>query len=95
VKPAHPLSDVVAAGYAPSVRWLVEHIRRGDVPGFRVGRKGRGGAHHEYRMTDDDIEAFIESRRITKSQTEPQPEPSHVLTLTPRSARYHRTRGKA
>lgn len=59
----HDLQEVVDAGHAPSVRWLREGIARGDVPGYRVPRKGRGG-RCSYRMTDADIEAFIESRRV-------------------------------
>jgi hypothetical protein len=90
MKPAHTLAEVVAAGYAPSVRWLREHIRRGDVPGFTVGRRGRSGAPREYRMTDEDVEAFVESRRLAPTQKQHR-EPAAVLTLTPRSARYHRS----
>lgn len=77
----HSLQDVVDAGHAPSVRWLREAIRRGDAPGYRVARKG-GGGRCDYRMTDADIAAFIESRRVVPSV------PSRTgLKLTPGGAR--------
>nr|WP_052741247.1 DNA-binding protein [Mycobacterium sp. UM_NZ2] len=77
----HDLQEVVDAGHAPSVRWLREGIRRGEIPGYRVARKGTGG-RCDYRMTDADIEAFIESRRIVPAI------PSRTgLNLTPGGAR--------
>lgn len=64
MKRVHQLQDVVDAGWAPSVRWLREGIKSGDIPGRRLPRRGRGGSAG-YGMTDDDIEEFIEGRRVT------------------------------
>lgn len=85
MKRAHPLQDIVDAGYAPSVRWLQERLRAGEIPGIRVARKGRGG-RAEWRMTDADIEAFIESRRNT-----PTAPSSRTLNLTPAAQRRLRS----
>lgn len=63
---AHSLQEVVDAGWAPSVRWLREAIKRGDVPGRRLPRRGRGG-RASYAMTDEDIEQLIARRRVTPS----------------------------
>lgn len=79
----HTLQAVVDAGHAPSVRWLREAIARGEVPGYRIPRRGRGG-RGEYRMTDADVEEFIESRRITPTAAKPA---ATQLNLTSASAR--------
>lgn len=77
----HTLQEVVDAGHAPSVRWLREAIRAGRVPGYRVARRG-GGGRCDYRMTDADVEAFIESRRVVPAV------PSRTgLNLTPAAER--------
>jgi hypothetical protein len=60
---AHRLQDVVDAGLAPSTRWLQERLRRGDIPGIRVARHGRGGNRFEWRMTDGDVEALADALR--------------------------------
>jgi hypothetical protein len=60
---AHQLSDVVDAGLAPSVRWLQERLRRGDIPGIRVPRPVNRGCRFEWRMTDADVEALVASLR--------------------------------
>lgn len=84
----YTLQEVVDAGHAPSVRWLREAIRDGRAPGYRVARTG-GGGRCDYRMTERDIEEFIESRRIVP------PVPSRTgLNLTPAAAkRLVSTRG--
>ena len=66
MKRAHDLQEIVDAGWAPSVRWLREGIRRGDIPGRRLPRRGRGG-RAGYAMTDEDIEQFVEGQRATPS----------------------------
>jgi hypothetical protein len=60
---AHQLQAVVDAGLAPSVRWLQERLRRGDIPGRRVPRSTQNGCRFEWRMTDADVEALAESLR--------------------------------
>jgi hypothetical protein len=58
---AHSLQSLVDEGYAPSVRWLAEGIKRGDVPGHRIGRYWKN-----WMLTDDDLEQFL-----TGTQTAP------------------------
>ncbi|MGR6978390.1 helix-turn-helix domain-containing protein [Mycobacteroides abscessus] len=41
-----------------SVRWLVEQLRAGRIPGYKPGRS--------WRMTQADVEAAIETLRPTK-----------------------------
>jgi hypothetical protein len=49
----------VAAMYLPpewdGVLWLSRRLSRGEIPGYKVGRV--------WRMTDDDVTAFIDSHR--------------------------------
>jgi predicted GIY-YIG superfamily endonuclease len=59
----HSLQDVVDAGLAPSERWLRERLHRGDIPGIKVARHGRGGNRYEWRMTDADVEALVDQMR--------------------------------
>lgn len=52
----------VAAAYLPAEwadgeRWLRRHLNRGEISGYRVGRT--------WRMTEDDVAHFIDSRRNT------------------------------
>lgn len=63
MKRVHSLQEVVDAGWAPSVRWLRDAIKNGDIPGRALPRRGRGG-RASYGMTDDDIEELIEGRRV-------------------------------
>lgn len=49
---SHELEEVVAAGWAPSVRWLQARLRRGDIKGRKVGRT--------WKMSDRDVEALVE-----------------------------------
>lgn len=51
---AHSLQSLVDEGYAPSVRWLAEGIKRGDVPGHRIGRYWKN-----WMLTDDDLKKFL------------------------------------
>lgn len=53
LSPAHTLEEVVAAGWAPSVLFLLRRLRSGEIKGRKVGR--------EWRMSDSDIQAYIES----------------------------------
>ena len=50
---AHTLQDVVDAGWAPSVHYLTVRLRRGEIRGRKVGR--------HWRMSDDDVRAYVES----------------------------------
>jgi excisionase family DNA binding protein len=53
VKQAHPLEAVVEAGWAPSTHYLIVRLRRGEIRGRKVGR--------HWRMSDEDIQAYVES----------------------------------
>jgi hypothetical protein len=74
---AHRLEAVVDAGWASSVRWLQDEIRAGRISAVKIGR--------HWVMTDDDINAFIESRRNT-NRPPPQPRPTG-LVFTPTTER--------
>jgi hypothetical protein len=50
---AHTLEEIVAAGRAPSVRFLQVRIRRGEIKARKVGR--------DWKMCDADLEAYIDS----------------------------------
>lgn len=87
----------VAAMYLPpewkdGARWLSRRISAGRIPGYRVGRT--------FRMTDADVDAWIESCRPKPAKpapdvadTNPPTPPTTVYDgLTPRSrARLRRT----
>jgi len=64
---AHSLAEVVEAGWAPSVHYLVVRLRRKEIPGRKVGR--------HWVMSDDDVRAYIDSRSNHAAQ--PVPEDSH------------------
>lgn len=81
MKRLYSLQEVVDAGWAPSVRWLREAIKRGGVSGRRLPRRGRGG-RATYGMTDEDINDLIEGRRVTVTKRTVT-----GLNLTERSAR--------
>lgn len=53
MKEAHPLEEVVAAGWAPSTHFLVVRLRRGEIRGRKAGRT--------WVMSDSDIDAYVES----------------------------------
>ncbi|MGY4711768.1 helix-turn-helix domain-containing protein [Mycolicibacterium sp. CBM1] len=77
----YSLDEVVAAINAPSVRWLQEQIRAGRVPARKFGR--------QWRMTNADVDAMLESLR--NINTDPAKSASRASTnalgLTPRSHR--------
>lgn len=49
----HTLDELVDAGLAPSVRYLQMRLRAGRIPGRKIG--------HTWRMTDQDIDVYLES----------------------------------
>lgn len=67
----------VAAMYLPpewdGVLWLSRRLSRGEIPGYKVGRV--------WRMTDDDVTAFIDSHRKP-----PKPKPDMTDTGPPTPA---------
>lgn len=76
----HRLEEVVAAGLAPSVRWLQDQIRAGCIPAHKIGR--------HWVMTDADLEIALaswESHRI-RNQEPPAASP-RALSLTSTSLR--------
>ena len=77
----HSLTEVVAAGNAPSVRWLQQRIRAGRVPARKIGR--------HWRMTDADLDAMLESFRNTTIDpaASASRESTNALGLTARSHR--------
>ncbi|QJD50348.1 excisionase [Mycobacterium phage MarkPhew] len=71
----HPL-DEVAARIPCSERWLTEQVRAGRIPGRKIGR--------HWRMTDADIEAALDSFRVTPAgRKSVAPPPDRPITLTP------------
>lgn len=50
---AHKLQVLVAAGLAPSERFLQKRLRAGLIRGIKVGR--------EWRMTDEHIDEYVAS----------------------------------
>jgi excisionase family DNA binding protein len=62
MKQGHKLEEVVAAGWAPSVLFLQRRLRRKEIPGSKVGR--------EWRMSDDDLNAYLESLRNKPSEAD-------------------------
>jgi len=68
MKRAHTFADLVEAGWAPSVRYLEIRARRGDIKARKVGRV--------WRMTDGDVDAYIES--LSNDYREPEPAPIPV-----------------
>jgi len=73
----HALDEVVAAGNAPSVRWLQHQIRAGRVTARKIGRT--------WRMTNKDVEDMLDARRNVA--THYTVELSNSYGLTARSAR--------
>jgi hypothetical protein len=59
----YSLAEVAAMVLPPEwtggVRWLARRLNRGEISGYKVGRV--------WRMTDDDVQAFIESGRNTNT----------------------------
>lgn len=63
----------VAAVYLPAdwtdgVRWLSRRLNAGQIAGYRVGRT--------WRMTDDDVDAFLARRRNPHQDAKPATEPA-------------------
>jgi hypothetical protein len=79
----------VAALYLPpewkdGIRWLSRRLNAGEIRGYKVGRV--------WRMTDDDVAAFIEGHRNSPKPTAdaaddhpPMPATSIIDGLSPRS----------
>jgi hypothetical protein len=63
MKQAHPLEAVVEAGWAPSTHYLIVRLRRGEIPGRKVGR--------HWRMSDDDIQTYVASLSNRSVAVEP------------------------
>lgn len=81
---AYPLQDVVDAGYAPSVRWLAEGIKRRRIPGRMIGRYWS-----QWRMTEDDLAQFLGTAKPEVAEPEPIDEPvvGIISGLSSRGAR--------
>jgi hypothetical protein len=76
---AHPLDEVVEAGWAPSKEYLQVRLRRGEIRGKKVGR--------EWRMSDKDIEMYLESISNQPSELRDLKSQSPVVGLTAASMR--------
>jgi hypothetical protein len=72
----YSLAEVVAAGNAPSVRWLQREIRARHVSARKIGR--------HWRMTDQDITDMLEAlRNVTPTLAAPVHHPNpHGLSAT-------------
>ncbi|QWK51378.1 excise [Mycobacterium phage Stinson] len=80
-----PLAEV-AALIPCSERWLTEQVRAGRIPGRKIGRS--------WRMTQADIDAALESFRISpeSGRKSVAPAANRPLALTPTSRRRTRSR---
>jgi hypothetical protein len=81
----YSLAEVVAAGNAPSVRWLQKEIRARRITARKIGR--------HWRMTDRDIDEMLDVRRNSAqapTAVAPLRESNH-LGLSPTSLRRLRT----
>ncbi|WNO27528.1 excise [Mycobacterium phage Ageofdapage] len=89
-----PLAEV-AALIPCSERWLTEQVRAGRIPGRKIGRS--------WRMTQADIDAALESFRVSpesgRKSVAPEsgrksaaPAANRPLALTPTSRRRTRSR---
>lgn len=93
---AHPVAGAartyslaeVAAAYLPEnwtdgPRWLARRLNRGEIDGYRVGRV--------WRMTEDDVAAFVARRRnppkTTTAVAVPEPAPAPISIIDGLSAR--------
>lgn len=63
----YSLAEVAAACLPPEwtdgERWLSRRLNRGEIPGYKVGRV--------WRMTEDDVAAFVNSRRKPAKPAKP------------------------
>jgi hypothetical protein len=77
----YALDEVVAAGNAPSIKWLQKEIRAGRITARKVGR--------HWRMTDGDIADMLDARRNTTQPALPSAvvRELHPRGLTPTSLR--------
>jgi hypothetical protein len=73
MKHAHTLQEIVDAGWAPSVLFLQRRLRRKEISGCKVGR--------EWLLSDEDFEAYIESKRNKPVQVDDTEAPRTGLTL--------------
>ncbi|AVO21982.1 excisionase [Mycobacterium phage Adonis] len=80
-----PLAEV-AALIPCSERWLTEQVRAGRIPGRKIGRS--------WRMTQADIDAALESFRVSpeSGRKSVAPPANRPLALTPTSRRRTRSR---
>lgn len=83
----HSRQSVVDAGVAPSVRWPSDGHKRRRFPGRMIGRH-----HAQWRMTDADLDEFLEAAKPAHMETPPAPvveetDDSIVSGLSARSAR--------
>ncbi|WEW73692.1 excise [Mycobacterium phage Nanz197] len=80
-----PLAEV-AALIPCSERWLTEQVRAGRIPGRKIGRS--------WRMTQADIDAALESFRISpeSGRKSVAPPANRPIALTPTSRRRTRSR---
>ncbi|AYR01114.1 excise [Mycobacterium phage LeMond] len=74
----YPL-DEVAARIPCSERWLTEQVRAGRIPGRKIGR--------HWRMTEADIEAALDTFRVTPAGRKSVAPAERPITLTPTRAR--------
>ncbi len=84
MKAAHTFEDIVAGGWAPSVRYLEIRARRGEIKARKVARV--------WKMTDEDLDSYIESlANVEPPQALDEPADVHTLAsgvrLTPESMR--------
>lgn len=86
---SYSLEDVAAqhlpAEWKEPVRWLKTRIRRGEIKAKRISRG-------VYRMTDEQIEAWLSADSKAAAAVEPAAEPASAVTpivsgLSPRSQR--------
>ena len=83
----YPLEEVVAAGNAPSIKWLQKEIRARRITARKIGR--------HWRMTEQDVKDMLDARRNTAQPTTPS---AVVRELHPRgltSTSLRRLRGAA
>jgi len=77
---AHTLTEIVEAGWAPSVHYLVVRLRRKEIRGRKVGRT--------WLMSDADLDAYIDSTlNITNTPVEQHTDHTPVLKLSSASRR--------
>jgi hypothetical protein len=68
VNAAHSLEEIVAAELAPSVRWMQDKLRRGEIRGRKIGR--------HWKLTDADLQAYLDATANTHAA--PRAEVTHI-----------------